>query len=391
MDVKNLKFVKYLIKVVCMLVTIIFVGHWLHRYMLDEDSSVIEVREYFDGADDVFPVMSLCFKQTFQALQSKYPDKNLSEFNYNNILIGKQYHPLVTEIDYHSVSTNISDFILGYDVEFRNGTSFTATLRNIAWKPPYYTTTWDSWGRIVKCFGLEITEKEVYYVRLFVKREIFPNMTRNSNGGFAVLFHYPNQVLASIKTVRRQWMKRDASTNFYMSFNLKGMGVHIQRHRKNRHNCVENWKNYDSIIMANHLRRVGCKTPDQIANDTLSVCNTKEKMKEARLHLNRLRLRPCREIVSIDSDMGESDSTTKKLWKNWISFVFRILNPSFTVTKQRKDVDLQTLIGYIGGYIGIFTGFAIAQIPDYMYVALMSFKSLIFDYRDKKENKISGI
>ena len=170
-----------------------------------------------------------------------------------------------------------------------------------------------------------------------------------------------------------------------------GMGVHIQRHRMNRRNCVENWKKYDNIIMATHLRRVGCKTPDQIANDTLSVCNTKEKMKAARHHLNRLSLRPCREIVSIDYDMGESESATGKPWKNWISFVFRILNPSFTVTRQRKDVDLQTLIGYIGGYIGIFTGFAIAQIPDYMYVALISLKSLIPDYREKKENKISGI
>ena len=391
MNIKNLNVVKYLIKTVCMLVTIIFVGHWLHRYMLDEDSSVIEVKEYFDDADDVFPVMSLCFKQTFQELHLQYPDKNLSGLNYHKALIGDQYHPLMTEIDYHRVSTNISDFILGYDVEFRNGTSFDGTRKHIAWKPPYYTTTWISWGRIVKCFGLEVTDREVYYVRLFVNREIFPNMTRNSNGGFAVLFHYPNQVLASIKTVRRQWMKRDASTNHYMSFNLKGVGVHIQRHRKNRRNCVKNWKNYDSIIMTTHLRRVGCKTPDQITNNTLSVCNTKEKMKAARLHMNRLSLRPCREIVSIDYDMGESESTTGQPWKNWISFVFRILNPSFTVTRQRKDVDLQTLIGYIGGYIGIFTGFAIAQIPDYMYVAIMSLKSLISDYREKKENKIRGI
>ena len=77
MNIKSRNVVKYLIKTVCMLVTIIFVGHWLHRYMLDEDSSVIEVKEYFDDADDVFPVMSLCFKQTFQELHSKNPDKNL--------------------------------------------------------------------------------------------------------------------------------------------------------------------------------------------------------------------------------------------------------------------------------------------------------------------------
>ena len=61
------------------------------------------------------------------------------------------------------------------------------THENVAWKPPYYTFTWISWDRIVKCFGLEITNKDVYYIRLFVKREIFPNLIRNSDGGFAVL------------------------------------------------------------------------------------------------------------------------------------------------------------------------------------------------------------
>ena len=81
-------------------------------------------------------------------------------------------------------------------------------------------------------------------------------------------------------------------------------------------------------------------------------------MKSARLRLHDEKIRPCREIESIDYDFGESERSLNVIprvdgmpWKNWICFVYRILNPRFKVIIQRKDVDFQTLVGYIGGYI----------------------------------------
>ena len=224
---------KYTIKTVCVFLALVLVGTWLYRYNLDEDSTVIEERSYFDNQDDVFPVMSICFKQTFQEFHPKEHGTNLTALDYHKFLIGESYHPSMKEIDYHSVSTNISDFVLEYDVEYRNGTYLYGSSTNPASKPPYYTSSWISWGRsIVKCFGLEVNDKDVYVVRMYVKREIFPNLSRDSNGGFAILFHYPNQFSASFKTLRRQWPDRDASHNHYMSFNLKGMFVNIQRYKR---------------------------------------------------------------------------------------------------------------------------------------------------------------
>ena len=333
------------------------------------------------------------FEQKFQDLDFKSAGENLTTLNYHKFLIGQSYYPSMKNINYHGISTNISNFILNYEVQFRNGTYFSETLTNVAWKPPYYTTTWLSWGRrIVKCFGLEVTDKDVFFVRFYVKREIFPNMTRKNNGGFAVLFHYPNQFLASFKTVRRQWPKRDGNKNHYLTFNLKGMNVNVQRYKKTRRNCIANWRNYDNITLANHLRKVGCSTPDQITNDTWSTCESKEKIKAARLLLSSMNLLPCREIVSIDYDVGDSvwnkvHISNGKSWNNWICFVYRILNPHFTITRQRKDVDIQTLIGYIGGYIGIFTGFALIQIPDYLYLAFMYAKRFILNCREKTRNQ----
>ena len=376
--------IKLTIKLLCVAIALVLVGMWIYRYFLNIDASVVENRYYFDDKDDVFPVMSLCFKQTFDNHMLEKWSKNISGSTYKDFLLGRYFDTDLAKIDYHSVSTNISKFILSYDVGFRNGSSVKDTLASLAWKPLYYTVTWNSWNRLVKCFGLEITDKEVYYVRVFMNRDVFQDRIRNSNGGFAVLYHYPNQVLSSIQTVKRQWIKRGNNTNFYMSFNLKGMDVNIHRYKKDQGNCISSWKNYDNITLERHLSKIGCKTPDQTTNGSWSVCQKKEAMKDARIHLNRITIRPCREIEAISYDMGESIATTSgrnfhsEHCDNWICFTLRILNPRFKVIRQIKEVDFQSLIGYIGGYIGIFTGYALANIPDYIFSIFSLFKDVPF-------------
>ena len=361
--------------------------------------AVIEGRNYFSNTDDVFPVMSLCFNQSFQDRHFKKWGSHIRGSDYIDFLFGQHFDEAMTKIDFNSVTTNISDFVLFYQVEYRNGTFIDYTIDNIAWKTLYYTLSWNSWGVLVKCFGLEITDKNVYDVRLFMKREIFPENVRNADGGFAVLFHYPNQILASLHTVKRQWIKRDATTNHYMSFGLKSVDVNIQRYKKSQQNCIPNWKNYDNITLENHLEKIGCKTPDQITNNTWSICSSKVKMKDARLRFNTINLRPCREIETIEYDIGDSEDYGGKYvgkrfhgkyWKNWICFVYRILNPRFRVISQEKEVDFQTLIGSIGGYIGIFTGFALIQIPDFIFSILgflKNWKNLYWSREDTLAEK----
>ena len=390
-----LKTSKYFINTVCISVTLVLVGFWIHRFFLNEDSSVIESRYYFDDKDDVFPVMSLCFKQTFNEEFLKSAGHNFTSLDYEKFLQGKYFNPALLQVDYHAVTTNVTEFVLGYDVCFRNLTCIENTRYNVAWKPLYYTISWNSWSGFVKCFGLEITEPNIYFVRAFIKREIFPDMIRDSNGGFAVLFHYPNQSYASLQSVKRQWIKRDSSTNHYMSFNIKGMEVNIQRYKKKRPNCVQNWRNYDNITLTNHLSKVGCKIPYQLTNDAWPICNNTEKMRAAydeTILMGGTKLRPCRVMESIDYDYGESEDTAgtgywNRYWKNWIGFSLRILNPRFQVTIQRKDVDVQTLVGYIGGYIGIFTGFSITQIPGLLYSAAVALKKCLVVCRNKQRNQ----
>ena len=235
---KSEYFIKFPFYLFCISATIVLVGMWIHRYFLDKDVAVIESRNYFSHPDDVFPVMSLCFNQSFEDHHFKQWGSHIRGLDYIEFLFGRYFDQAMRKVDFHSVTTNISEYVLYYEVEYRNGTFIEHTLENIAWKPLYYTFTWNSWGVFVKCFALEITDKNVYHVRLYMKREIFPEKVRNANGGFAVLFHYPNQILASLQTVKRTWIKRDDKTNHYMSFNLKSVDVNIQRHKRSQNNCI---------------------------------------------------------------------------------------------------------------------------------------------------------
>ena len=64
----------------------------------------------------------------------------------------------------------------------------------------------------------------------------------------------------------------------------------------------------------------------------------------------------------------------RKDWNNWFSIVIRFLNPRFKLTVQKKEVDFQSLIGYVGGYIGLFMGFTVAEIPEVIMTTFIYIK-----------------
>ena len=56
-------------------------------------------------------------------------------------------------------------------------------------------------------------------------------------------------------------------------------------------------------------------------------------------------------------------------------FGLYIYDQKFKEIVQIKDIDINTLIGYIGGYIGLILGYSILQIPEYLVVFILKVKS----------------
>ena len=380
----------YIFKVGCLIVTIYYVQEWFQRYFRDEDISVIETRSYFESEDDFPPVMSFCFDQSFDSKHFNIFGPNLSDAFYQKFLLGEYYQENMTKIDYGKVTTNISEHVISLEMKLGNGTSIWTQSINNQWVRIHQTHSFESWGKFVKCFGIELINQNVLFVRLYMKRDIFPEKVRPQAGSFVALYHYPNQTFSAYHSILRQWSKRDNISNYWLSFNIKGMTAVSNRYKFNQNNCIPNWKNYDDIILKQHLDSVGCKTPDQPTNCTCwNICKTKEEMKRARFRfaLESHALRPCREIDSLELEVGETEDETLDLnemlkfsedyWDNWWCIVIRVLSPRFKLIVQKKEVDFQALVGYVGGYIGILMGFAIAQIPEIIFVTIVGVRKLV--------------
>ena len=398
---------KYIFKTLCALATLGLLSMGLYQYILDHDKSVVHTRSFFETQDDVLPVMSMCFEQLFEDASFNNFGANITGDMYKNFLLGEYFREDLRAINYSQVTSKISDYIFAYSFTYRNGTHIRGATQNISWKNPYHTYSWESWGRFVKCFGIEITDKELYHLAIYLDRRLFSNRIRPQSNGFVVLFHYPNQILSSLHTVMRQWALRDSKSDYWMEFDVKNVDVIVRRYKRNQKNCIENWRDYDRIILEDHIESVGCRTPDQWTNQEWPICTSKEKMKAARLNLKPGGIRPCREIEAIDYVMLESEGSPAHLKKyskqfqtwfqetlndshlncgnkdlleqtqpGWFSTVLRILDPAVKTTINKREMDIQSFVAYAGGYIGLFMGFSLAEIPEVLFFTLFYYRKL---------------
>ena len=370
----DFKIIDLLFKFACVILTIGFVVSWIYTYTLDEDTTTIEIRSYFSSPDDPLPVMSMCFMESFDDVDFAQFGENITKKDYINYLKGKFFDKRMTQINYDAISINISNFWIKSDVYYYNGTSFTNMKTNVSFKYPYHTYTASQWRFLNKCFALEITDPNVKQLIISMNRDIFPGKIRNPNGGFTLLFHYPNQVVWSYRTLMRGFPVRDNTSNFQMDVNINGMAALVHRYKPKIDNCVNDWKRYDNIILQNHIDDLGCKAAIYGKKYNGTICNTEVDNELAPFHFDNQNngIPPCRGIDDIEvtvsekikRDIGTGGNKVKVApVKDWFQISLRVRNPGYQAIIQKKAVDMQSLIGYIGGYIGMFTGFAIAHTP----------------------------
>ena len=113
---------------------------------------------------------------------------------------------------------------------------------------------------------------------------------------------------------------------------------------------------YDTMILQEHMIQNGCIPPYLKQHEEFPTCKTQKELKDAIYDFNKIRKKyipiACERISRIYyvrqwSDHDQGDST----------LVFSMLYPDYIrVITQSKEVDVHSLIGNIGGYVGLFLG-----------------------------------
>ena len=242
---------------------------------------------------------------------------------------------------------------------------------------------------LTKCFSLDLSKeliseiegKTLTMVSMALKNMRLPNIF------LAYYVHYPKQLLRS-SPVEIEWMMGGniISGDLYAKlFFIDSIKV-IRRRNTLRNPCNKEWKRDDDMILTKIIETAGCKPAYWFVDGNYSVCNDPEKMKSA--YIPNIMYRnasffkrfdePCDEVQTLtfnikDVQRGLKDNTDKgpaiekksnqsEVILSQILFIFK--STKYEEIRQLRAFDFESLIGNMGGYVGLFLGFAFWQAPD---------------------------
>ena len=296
-------------RAICIVTTIAIITFWFYKYSLDTDTSLVEYKELYETANDVSPVLSLCFQKAF--LRHKLMQYGTNETSFVDFLHGDHYATEMLDINYDSVTFQLTDYLVKGWIDWRNFSSTVIDKNKIKSIIVTYSGFWQN--RFYKCFAVESPpEKNVLAFSLLLQSRIFVKGLRPQKYGFVTLLHYPNQILRSVPTIKFFWPLRKSDSTYNMKFVIDGIEV---MERRNKHNdpCNDDWQSYDNHLMQQHIEAVGCRALYQKSRNNLSLCNTMLKTREARVDLSSDILTtyspPCKSLQNIYTTYEESDLT----------------------------------------------------------------------------------
>ena len=153
------------------------------------------------------------------------------------------------------------------------------------------------------------------------------------------------------------------------------MDVLVRRNKKSKP-CDPNWLNYDANMQEALMRRyAGCRPPYYGKID-LPLCSTASEMylvthntphdltEDGHPH-------PCRAISKFQFDYQDEEGGTEheedghggSNGSAFFSVSVGGYDPTFKLIQLVRAYDIQSLIGNAGGYLGIFLGYALYQVP----------------------------
>ena len=266
---------------------------------------------------------------------------------------------------------------------WRNGSGFTVTMSDEDNRILIRTNSfiWD--GVFYQCYTLQTPEDtEMSATGISIHNSIFPGGIRTNDARFTTLVHTKNQLLTS-GTFKYSYPQREMNDTYVLRYKIKGVEFIRRRNKKNQP-CYEDWTNYDAEILRRHVIKSGCSPLYFRNNYNKSFCSSKDQMVSSlfTLRFDEYDIHPpCQGMEKIDYSFEDHVYEEKDISWNTTSshglfwFGLYIYDQKYKEIVQIKAIDVNGLIGYIGGYIGLILGYSILQIPECIVMLMRKFKT----------------
>ena len=353
--------IKRLFTLLCFVVLTLMVGYWLYKYLIeDKDVAVVDYLSLEEAKDVAFPVPTICFQNPFVEDRLKEIGDQNDASSYLSFLSGRSLGNDLAVIDYKAVTLNMSDYFMDATEQWFND-SDTTIKSSLELQHEHIFSGFDMKYEFVKCFTVLADLSNHRHVQRF---HIFYNMrgllndwnvsSKNSklNLGLEFKIHYPGQFfLGEDPDYGEDSVGYELNTNSGYEFIIKELEI-IQSRSNRRKKCTHETFEYDNIQMLDFISKQGCRYPYSIMNQSLPLCNPNDKMIQSRLTYGKVKSnvgpKPCHRISKIRYEM--------KQYKLDQFIIFIKYPEEIKVITLSKEVDIHSLIGNVGGYIGLSLG-----------------------------------
>ena len=349
-----------------------------YQFAQDENISLISFKRFLEDGESIYPDLTFCVPTQVNETALIEIDKEINANLYSQFLNGLYWDERFLKIDPIDVSLNPNSYIIETCARSTHfGSSLLGTCREIE-----ITIINQLFHFGFQCYSLHFSKdtQVITTATVKIKASIFPNGIRPSTGEFIVVFQYPNMIFRGLISLFDDWpLHRNISlTDHYrMKFILKGMDV-LRRRYKDDEPCHD-LKDYDAKVLEELMETVGCRPPHINYSKINLVCSTPQEHQRF-LHLHqgkfsrhaetKTHIPPCLEIQKtlidyVEEQINVANVETKVILppENWFEIKFVIKTDTFKEIKQVKAYTIQSLVGNVGGYLGLFLGCSLSQLP----------------------------
>ena len=359
MIVSNRKAIKLLFSIFCSFIVVCMVGYWIYKYKIEDRSiGVVDYVLLREAEDIKLPVVSLCFEHPFS--KKKFQDLEVNTTSYLEYLSGEIGGDEYMNIEYQNVTIDLGDYFESASESWYNETDYRDTSLSFDHIVTFNGFWWDFF---LKCFSINIKSQKYHYIKELVLRYNKTALMNDWSGYESARYesfdyesfyfytmHYPGQFLQGFYMSSYNYLDNFQSTWIKEIEVLKRRNSHAKK-------CIDDSTGYDRRALDQYVSNMGCRLPYITHEGDIPVCQEAKMLMDDRFDYGKIRsmdITPDCEIISkmriADDDWaGNEDSNSTLRLQLEYPETIRVIHLS-------KEVDAHSLIGNIGGYLGLFLG-----------------------------------
>ena len=205
------------------------------------------------------------------------------------------------------------------------------------------------------------------YDEVLLSRKLLVN-ENNHNVEAKIIFHHPGQLIEKMKAPSHQFKLNEInSENMFWEGKISQVSV-LKNRPKSQTPCYIGKESDDTRIRQESIMKAGCvpiywKDLDFLANNDEIICDSRESLATLKAMISSYNgISNGRSCINMDTLVIHSKEVRQD--DKHITIKVSYSGNTYQETENIQDFTFETFFSSLGGFIGIFLGYSMLQVPE---------------------------